>query len=88
MGAAGHNVEELDRLEGSGGDAFKAMRGGKLMVMLSTTEPGDAEIATAVGTGLATVNPLSHEVLARLIDGYPYYRVGQIEAISEVSILE
>jgi TRAP-type uncharacterized transport system substrate-binding protein len=86
VGAAGLNVEELDRLEGSGGDAFKAMREGKLMVMLSTTEPGDAEIATAVGTGLATVNPLSHEVLDRLIDGYPYYRVCQIEANSYPSL--
>jgi TRAP-type uncharacterized transport system substrate-binding protein len=82
VGAAGLTTEELHRFDGSGGEAFDAMRESKLLVMLSTTEPGDPEIATAVGTGLATVNPLPEAVLDRLIDGYPYYRVCQIEANS------
>ena len=82
VGAAGLTVEELDRLDSGAGEAFAAMGEGKLLVMLSTTEPGDAQIAKAVGTGLATVNPLPDEVLDRLIDGYPYYRVCQIEANS------
>jgi TRAP-type uncharacterized transport system substrate-binding protein len=80
VGAAGLTVEELHRLDSSASDAFKAMRAGELLVMLSTTEPGDAEIAKAVANGVATVNPLPEEVLDRLIDGYPYYRVCQIEA--------
>lgn len=82
VGAAGLTVEELQRLDSGAGEAFAAMGEGKLLVMLSTTEPGDAQIAKAVGTGLATVNPLPDEVLDRLIDGYPYYRVCQIEANS------
>lgn len=80
VGAAGLTVEELHRMDSGAGEAFKAMRAGELLVMLSTTEPGDAEIAKAVATGVATVNPLPEDVLDRLIDGYPYYRVCQIEA--------
>jgi TRAP-type uncharacterized transport system substrate-binding protein len=82
VGAAGLTVDELHRLDSGTGEAFAAMGEGKLLVMLSTTEPGDAQIAKAIGTGLATVNPLPEEVLDRLIDGYPYYRVCQIEAHS------
>lgn len=82
VGAAGLTVEELHRLDAGTGEAFAAMGEGKLLVMLNTTEPGDAQIAKAIGTGLATVNPLPEEVLDRLIDGYPYYRVCQIEANS------
>ena len=82
VGAAGLTVDELHRLDSGAGEAFAAMGEGKLLVMLNTTEPGDAQIAKAVGTGLATVNPLPEDVLDRLIDGYPYYRVCQIEANS------
>lgn len=82
VGAAGLTVEELNRHDGSGSKAFEAMDEGSLLVMLRTTEPGDREIAAAVGTGLATVNALPPEVLDRLIDGYPYYRICQIEANS------
>jgi TRAP-type uncharacterized transport system substrate-binding protein len=82
VGAAGLTVDELHRLDAGAGEAFAAMGRGDLLVMLSTTEPGDAQIAKAVGTGLATVNPLPEDVLDRLIDGYPYYRVCQIEANS------
>lgn len=82
VGAAGLTVEELHRLDSGSGEAFAAMGKGELLVMLSTTEPGDTQIAKAVGTGLATVNPLPEDVLDRLIDGYPYYRVCQIEANS------
>ena len=80
VGAAGLTIEALDRFEGSSGDALKALRNDELLMMLRTVEPGNPEIAEVVGSGIATVNPLPDDVLERLIDGYPYYRVCQIEA--------
>ncbi|MCH9688140.1 MAG: hypothetical protein K0V04_42305, partial [Deltaproteobacteria bacterium] len=82
VGAAGLTADELDRMGGGSGAAFKALRSGDLRVMLRTIEPGHESIAQAVGTGVATVNPLPDDVLERLIDGYPYYRVCQIDADS------
>lgn len=82
VGAAGLTIDELDRQDGSAGAAFDALRAEELLVMLRTTEPGHARIADAIATGVATVNPLPEDVLNRLIDGYPYYRVCQIEANS------
>jgi len=80
VGAAGLTVDELDRMEGKSSAAFKALANEELRVMLRTTEPGHESIAKAVGSGIATVNALPDDVLNRLIDGYPYYRVCQIEA--------
>ncbi|MCX4246253.1 TAXI family TRAP transporter solute-binding subunit [Paraliomyxa miuraensis] len=80
VGAAGLTVDELERFDGGGNEAYKALRDGTLLAMLRTTEPGDTQIASVVGAGVATVNPLPDAVLNRLIDGYPYYRVCQIEA--------
>ncbi len=80
VGASGLTVDELDRMDGGSSGAFKALRDEDLRVMLRTTEPGHESIAKAVGSGVATVNELPEDVLNRLIDGYPYYRVCQIEA--------
>ncbi|MEM7158891.1 MAG: TAXI family TRAP transporter solute-binding subunit [Myxococcota bacterium] len=80
VGAAGLTPEELQLQQSGSSAAFKALRSGDLRVMLRTTEPGHEIIAQVVGSGVATVNPLPDEVLDRLIDGYPYYRVCQIEA--------
>ncbi|MCA9706412.1 MAG: hypothetical protein KDK70_11230 [Myxococcales bacterium] len=80
VGAAGLTVDELELQDGGSDAAFEALRDEVLRVMLRTTEPGDQSIAKAVGSGVATVNELPEDVLNRLIDGYPYYRVCQIEA--------
>lgn len=86
VGAAGLTIDELDRFEGGSSASFKALRNEELLVMLRTTEAGDSNIAKVVGTGIATVNALPDDVLNRLIDGYPYYRVCQIEANSYPSL--
>jgi len=80
VGAAGLTVDKLDRLDADGGDAFEAMRRDEILMMLRTTEPGDRQISAAVADGIATVNPLPDDVLERLIDAYPYYRVCEIKA--------
>jgi len=80
VGAAGLTVDRLDRLDSGTGAAFKALRKSEIMMMLRTTEPGDDRIGRVVADGVATVNPLPPDVTDRLIDGYPYYRICQIEA--------
>ncbi len=80
VGAAGLTIEELDRLDGGNDDALEALRNEELLMMLRTVESGNPEVAEVVASGIATVNPLPDDVLERLIDGYPYYRVCQIEA--------
>lgn len=82
VGAAGLTIDELDLAQMGSSASFKALRDEQLLVMLRTTETGDANIAEAVGSGVATVNALPDAVLNRLIDGYPYYRLCQIEANS------
>lgn len=79
VGAAGHTVEGLNLFEGGSGEAYSALRRQELLVMLRTTERGDDEIADVVASGLASINPLPEDVLNRLIDGYPYYRICQVE---------
>lgn len=80
VGAAGMTVDSLDLLQVGTSDAFNALRDESLLMMLRTTEAGDASISQVIADGVATVNPLPDEVLNRLIDGYPYYRVCQIDA--------
>lgn len=80
VGAAGLTVHELNRLDSGSSAAFKALRNEELLIMLRTTEPGHETIASVLRDGIATVNPLPEELTDRLIDGYPYYRVCQIEA--------
>ena len=79
VGAAGRTVEALNLFQGSSGEALTALRERRLLMMLRTTERGDPDIAAVVASGLATVDPLPEEVLNRLIDGYPYYRICPIE---------
>lgn len=79
VGAAGYTVDDLNLFAGSSDDALTALREQRLLMMLRTTERGDPDIAAVVASGLATVNPLPEDVLDRLIDGYPYYRICPIE---------
>lgn len=79
VGAAGDTVERLNLFSGGSRDAYAALRRQELLVMLRTTERGDDDIADVVASGLASINPLPEDVLNRLIDGYPYYRICQVE---------
>ena len=79
IGAAGRTIEGLGLFQGSSDEALQALREQKLLMMLRTTERGDPDVAAVVASGLATVNPLPEDVLNRLIDGYPYYRICPIE---------
>ncbi|MBL4687213.1 MAG: hypothetical protein JKY37_21630 [Nannocystaceae bacterium] len=80
VGAAGLTVDRLDRLDSGTSKAFAALRSSEIIMMLRTTEPGDENIGRVIADGVATVNPLPADVTERLIDGYPYYRICQIEA--------
>ncbi|MEZ4451011.1 MAG: TAXI family TRAP transporter solute-binding subunit [Nannocystaceae bacterium] len=79
VGAAGRTIESLNLLEGGSSDAIEALHRQELLMMLRTTERGDPDIADVVASGLASINPLPEDVLNRLIDGYPYYRICPIE---------
>ncbi|HGG56994.1 MAG TPA: hypothetical protein ENK31_04270, partial [Nannocystis exedens] len=79
VGAAGDTVEHLNLFSGGSRDAYAALHRQELLVMLRTTERGDDDIADVVSSGLASINPLPEDVLNRLIDGYPYYRICQVE---------
>lgn len=79
VGAAGKTVDRLNLYQGGSGEAFDELRAQRLLVMLRTTEQGDSDIVDVVSSGLASINPLPEDVLNRLIDGYPYYRICQIE---------
>ncbi len=59
---------------------MEAMGRGELLMMLRTTEPGAEAMSKLMATGRAAVNALPGDVLERLIDGFPYYRICQIEA--------
>jgi len=80
VGAAGLTVDSLERLEVGSSAAFNALRKSEIMMMLRTLEPGHESISRVVADGIATVNPLPPELTDRLIDGYPYYRICQIES--------
>ena len=79
VGAAGQTVDGLNLFEGGSSAAYAALRRQELLVMLRTTERGDDDIADVIASGLASINPLPEDVLNRLIDGYPYYRICQVE---------
>lgn len=79
LGAAGHTAEALQLFQGSASEALEAMSRRELLMMLRTTEPGHPEIDAVLASGLAWLNPLPDDVLDRLIDGYPYYRICPIE---------
>jgi TRAP-type uncharacterized transport system substrate-binding protein len=79
LGAAGLVAERMKLFDGSADEALAAMGRRELLAMLRTTERGHAEIREVLASGLATLNPLPEDVLNRLIDGYPYYRICPIE---------
>jgi TRAP-type uncharacterized transport system substrate-binding protein len=82
LGAAGLTLDDVNALDIKNKDAMAAMARGELLMMLRTTEIGDPAIAGLVATGMAGLNPLPSNVIERLIDGFPYYRVCQIDAHS------
>lgn len=82
LGAAGLTLDDVNALDIKNKEAMAAMARGELLMMLRTTEIGDPAIAGLVATGMAGLNPLPSNVIERLIDGFPYYRVCQIDAHS------
>ncbi len=79
LGAGGRSTDQLNLFTGSAEEALQAMGRGQLLAMLRTTGRGHADIGSVLDSGLAALNPLPEDVLNRLIDGYPYYRVCPIE---------
>ncbi|HEY0136524.1 MAG TPA: TAXI family TRAP transporter solute-binding subunit, partial [Nannocystis sp.] len=79
LGAGGHPLEHLTLFNGSADEALAAMGRRELLMMLRTTGRGHADVQNVLDSGLAALNPLPEDVLNRLIDGYPYYRVCPIE---------
>lgn len=79
LGAGGRSTDQLDLFNGSADEALQAMGRGQLLAMLRTTGRGHADVGGVLDSGLAALNPLPEDVLNRLIDGYPYYRVCPIE---------
>lgn len=79
MGAAGRTLRSLQLFEGSADEALAAMGRRDLLAMLRTTERGHKEVREVLASGLASLNELPEDVLNRLIDGYPYYRICPIE---------
>jgi TRAP-type uncharacterized transport system substrate-binding protein len=79
LGAGGRATDRLNLFSGSADEALQAMGRGELLAMLRTTGRGHADVGSVLDSGLAALNPLPEDVLNRLIDGYPYYRVCPIE---------
>jgi len=79
LGAGGKPLEQLQLFNGSADEALAAMGRRELLMMLRTTGRGHADVQDVLDSGLAALNPLPEDVLNRLIDGYPYYRVCPIE---------
>lgn len=79
LGAAGLTLDDVNALEISNKESMKAMRQGELLMILRTTRIGDEKISQLIATGTASLNPLPSSIIERLIDGFPYYRVCQID---------
>jgi TRAP-type uncharacterized transport system substrate-binding protein len=79
LGAAGLTLEDVNSLDIKNNAAMTAMHHGELLMMLRTTEIGDPAIAQLIATGMADLNALPPAVIERLIDGFPYYRICQID---------
>ncbi|MBK9756841.1 MAG: hypothetical protein IPO88_25750 [Nannocystis sp.] len=79
LGASGHPLEHLQLFTGSADEALEAMGRRELLMMMRTTSRGHADVQDVLDSGLAALNPLPEDVINRLIDGYPYYRVCPIE---------
>jgi TRAP-type uncharacterized transport system substrate-binding protein len=82
LGAAGLSVDDVNDLNIGTSASMEKMRAGELLMMLRTTGVGDAKLSDLLATGMADLNPLPESVINRLIDGFPYYRVCQIDARS------
>ena len=82
LGAAGLTLDDVNSLDIKTKAAQAAMQKGELLLMLSTTEVGDPAIGKLLASGMAGLNALPSSVIERLIDGFPYYRVCQIDAQS------
>jgi TRAP-type uncharacterized transport system substrate-binding protein len=82
LGAAGLTLDDVNSLDIKNKEALAAMQNGELLLMFSTTEVGDSAIAGLLASGMAGLNALPHSVIERLIDGFPYYRICQIDAHS------
>lgn len=82
LGAAGLTLEDVNSLDIKNKAAMTAMQSGELLMMLRTTEIGDPAIAKLLASGMAGLNALPDSVIERLIDGFPYYRICQIDGQS------
>lgn len=82
LGAAGLTLDDVNSLDIKNKAAMEAMQAGELLMMLRTTEIGDGAIAKLLASGMAGLNALPPSVIDRLIDGFPYYRICQIDAHS------
>jgi TRAP transporter TAXI family solute receptor len=80
LGAAGLTLDDVNSLPIKTKEAMAAMQGGELLMLLSTTEIGDEAIGKLMASGMAGLNALPPSVIERLIDGFPYYRICQIDA--------
>ncbi len=80
LGAAGLTLDDVNSLDIKNKAAMTAMAEGELLLMLRTTEIGDDAIAQLLASGMAGLNELPDSVIERLIDGFPYYRICQIDA--------
>jgi TRAP-type uncharacterized transport system substrate-binding protein len=82
LGAAGLTLDDVNSLDIKNNAAMTAMQNGELLLMLRTTEIGDGAIAELLASGMAGLNALPPAVIEQLIDGFPYYRICQIDAQS------
>ncbi len=82
LGAAGLTLDDVNSLDIKNKAAMAAMQDGELLLMLRTTEVGNDAIAKLLSSGMAGLNALPPSVIERLIDGFPYYRICQIDAHS------
>jgi TRAP transporter TAXI family solute receptor len=82
LGAAGLTLDDVNSLPIKTKEAMAAMQAGELLMLLSTTEIGDEAIGKLMASGMAGLNALPSSVIERLIDGFPYYRICQIDAHS------
>ncbi|EDM81341.1 TRAP transporter solute receptor, TAXI family protein [Plesiocystis pacifica SIR-1] len=80
LGAAGLTLDDVNALDISNASSMAVMRRGELLVMLRTTKVGSRKIEGLLATGSAGLNALPDSIIERLIDGFPYYRVCQIDA--------
>lgn len=79
LGAGGRPIDGVNLFNGSADESLLAMGRGEVLMMLRTIDPGHPDITKVLDSGLAALGPLPDQVLNRLLDGYPYYRVCPIE---------